>query len=73
MLILATVGYYGVDPANMLFKAWQFREEMKAQAGFAPTINNEAIRRRLNRKIETLGLPSTARSNLSIRRILRPR
>jgi hypothetical protein len=73
VLVLATVGYYGLEPGSMLFKTWQLREEMKAQAGFAPSIDNAAIRRRLNRKIENLGLPPAVRSNLEIRRTLRPR
>ena len=73
VLILATLGYYGLDPANLLFKTWQLKQEMKAQAGFAPSINDEAIRRRLNRKIESLDLPTAARANLRIRRTFRPR
>ena len=73
LMILATVVYYGLDPGNTLFKSWQLKEEMKAQAGFAPSIDNAAIRRRLTRKIETLGLPPDAISNLEIRRTFRPR
>jgi hypothetical protein len=73
LLLLATVVYYGLEPANMLFKTWQLKEEMKVQAGFATSIDDAAIRRRLARKIESLELPTEARSNISIRRTLRPR
>ena len=73
LLILATLGYYGLDPGNMLFKSWQLEQEMKAQAGFAPSIDNAAIRRRLLRKIQSLELPDEARANLRIRRTFRPR
>jgi hypothetical protein len=60
-------------PANMLFKTWQLKKEMKSQAGFARSIDDAAIRRRLVRKIESLELPTAARSNVAIRRILSPR
>jgi hypothetical protein len=73
LLILATILYYGNEPASASFKAWQLKQEMKAQAGFAPSIDDAAIRRRLARKIESLEIPSAARANLSIRRTLRPR
>ncbi len=73
LLLLAIVVYYGMEPANLLFKTWQLKEEMKAQAGFATSIDNAAIRRRLARKIENLELPADASSNVRIRRTLRPR
>lgn len=73
LLIAATVAYYGVDLGAILFDRWQLIEEMKAQAGFAPSIDNGAIERRLYRKIEDLDLPNHARVNLRIRRMLRPR
>lgn len=73
LLIAATVGYYGVDMGSILFDRWQMIEEMKAQAGFAPSIDDAAIQRRIHRKIEDLGLPNHARVNLRIRRTMRPR
>jgi hypothetical protein len=73
LLILVAAGYYGVDIGVTFFKRWQLVEEIKAQAGFAPSIDDDAIRRRLTRKIESLGLPKEARQNLRIRRTLRPR
>ena len=73
LLILATVVYYGMEPANILFKTWQLKEEMEAQAGFATSIDDAAIRRRLARKVENLELPAAARANIRIRRTLRPR
>ena len=73
LLIAATVGYYGVDMGSILFDRWQMIEEMKAQAGFAPSIDDAAIQRRIHRKIEDLGLPNHARLNLRIRRTMRPR
>lgn len=73
LLIAATVVYYGVDLGAVFFDRWQLLEEMKAQAGFAPSIDDGAIQRRLHRKIEDIGLPNNARANLRIRRTMRPR
>ncbi len=73
LLIAATVGYYGVDLGAIFFDRWQLKKEMEAQAGFAPSIDDGAIQRRLYRKIEDLELPSHARVNLRIRRTMRPR
>ena len=73
LLIVATVGYYGVDIGAIFLKRWQLVEEMKAQAGFAPSIDDAAIQRRLRRKIVDLDLPANARTNLRIRRTMRPR
>jgi hypothetical protein len=73
LLLVATAGYYGADIGAVFFDRWQLIEEMKAQAGFAPSIDDAAIQRRLHRKMEELELPRHARSNLRIRRTLRPR
>jgi len=73
LLIVAAVAYYGVGLGTTLLVRWQLMQEMKAQAGYAPSIDDVAIRRRLERKIGNLGLPAHARSNLRIRRTLRPR
>ena len=73
LLILATIGYYGMDIGTIYFNRWQLMAEMKAQAGFAPSIDDAAIRRRLVRKIVDLDLPGNARTNLRIRRSMRPR
>ena len=73
LLVVATAGYYGVDVGTIFFHRWQLIEEMEAQAGFAPSIDDAAIQRRLLRKIENLDLPSHARANLRIRRTMRPR
>ncbi len=73
ILLVAAIGYYGFDAGTVFLKRWQLKDEMNVQAGFAPSIDDAAIRRRLNRKIESLELPDGARSNLRIRRTLRPR
>ncbi len=73
LVILATLAYYGFDIGSVYLQRWQLKQEMKAQAGYAPSIDDNAIRRRLNRKIEELGLPEEAREELRIRRTLRPR
>lgn len=73
ILLVAAIGYYGVDAGTIFLKRWQLIDEMNVQAGFAPSIDDAAIRRRLNRKIESLELPEGARQNLRIRRTLRPR
>jgi len=73
LLILAVAGYYSVDAGSIVIKRWRLADEMRAQAGFAPSIDDAAIRRRLYRRIESLDLPDEARSNLRIRRTIRPR
>ena len=62
-----------MDVGTIFLKRWQLIEEMKAQAGFAPSIDDAAIQRRLHREIEDLDLPASARVNLRIRRSMRPR
>ncbi len=73
LVILVTIAYYGFDIGGVYLQRWQLKQEMKAQAGYAPSIDDNAIRRRLNRKIEELRLPEEAREELKIRRTLRPR
>lgn len=73
LLIVAAVAYYGVDIGAIYFDRWQLMQEMKAQAGFAPSIDDAAIQRRMFRKIDDLGLPNQARASLRIRRTMRPR
>ncbi len=73
LMILTVIGYYGVDLGTIFLKRWQLKDEMQVQAGFAPSIDDAAVRRRLARKIETLELPDAARSNLRIRRTMQPR
>ena len=73
LLVAAAAAYYGVGVGGVYVKQWQFKEEMKAQAGYAPSIDDEAIRRRLARKIEELGLPNRALRQLRVRRTMTPR
>ena len=72
-LLLLVVGlYYGIPIGTVYVNYWRFREEMKTQARLAPSIDNAAIRRRLQSKVEQLGLPNEAKQ-ITIRRTLRPR
>lgn len=73
LLVLAFVGYYGVQGGSIYFNYWQLRDEMRSQARFAPSIDDPTIQRRLVRKIRDLGLPDEAVRHLSIRRLARPR
>lgn len=72
LLIMIVVGYYGFGIGEVYYKYWRLKDEMRAQARLAPGIDDDTIRRRLQRKVEELELPEEAR-RLRIRRTARPR
>ncbi len=72
VLLVVAVAYFGVPLAGMYIRYYRFENEMQTQARFAPSIDDDTIRRRLLQKIDELGLPVEAR-RIRIRRITRPR
>lgn len=73
LLIAAFIGYYGVTIGGVYLQYWRLEEEMRSQARLAPSIDDQAIQRRLLRKMDELNIPDEARRRLSIRRLARPR
>jgi hypothetical protein len=72
VLVLVAAVYFGLPIAGSYVRYYRMEDEMQTQARFAPSIDDNAIRRRLLQKIDELGLPDQAR-RLRIRRITRPR
>ncbi len=72
LLLLILVAYYGFGIGQVYYKYWRLKDEMRTQARLAPGIDDDTIRRRLQRKVEELQLPEEAR-RLRIRRTVRPR
>jgi len=68
LLIAAAVGYYGHGLGFSYIAYNRMSEEMQTQAGFAPALDDGAIRRRLIAKAEELDLPEDAK-RITIRRL----
>ena len=73
LVLFAGVGYYGFDWGKVYFKYWSIREAMRSQASMASGRDDATIHRRILVKIDNLGLPAEAKSNIRIRRRNRPR
>lgn len=72
LLTAAVVAYLGVEVGTVYLPYLRLKDAMKTQAQFAPSIDDDTIRRRLLRTVEELDLPEGARQ-ISIRRTARPR
>lgn len=72
LLIVVAVAYFGVPIAGTYIRYYRFKNEMQTQARFAPSIDDNTIRRRLFLAIDELGIPETAK-RMRIRRTSRPR
>jgi len=72
LLVLAVVGYFGLQVGTVYWHRYQLWDEMNTQASFAGQIADAAIRRRLIQRVEQLGLPAEAR-RVRITREARPR
>jgi hypothetical protein len=72
LLLVAVVGYYGVQFGASQVRYWRMKDAMQSEARFAPNISDEVIRRRLTRTAQDLGLPPEAQ-RFRIRRFARPR
>ena len=71
LVVVATV-YFGLPIAGTYIRYFRFKNEMQTQARFAPSIDDDTIRRRLFQTVDDLGVPDTAK-RIQIRRTSRPR
>lgn len=72
ILVVAFVAYYGINFGGTYIRYYKMLDAMKTEARFAPSIENDAIRRRLRNRANELSLPESA-FNFQIRRKSRPR
>lgn len=57
-LFLLVAGlYYGIKFFEVKYRFYQMQDEVRNDATFAPTLDDQVIRRRLVAKADTLGLP----------------
>ena len=52
--------YYGINIGEVYIRYYQLQEEMRSAARLAPSLTDDVIRRRLNDKVDDLGLPAEA-------------
>ncbi len=71
VLVLVTVGYFGIEVGTIYARKWRMEDEVRTQAAFATNLTDDAIRRRLLNRVDQLDLPPEARQ-ISIRRTVRP-
>ena len=72
LLILVAGIYYGIHLGEPWLRYYRLLDEMRVSARLAPTLNDGVIRRRLEAKVEELGLPVEAKK-FQITRTGRPR
>lgn len=62
LVILVAGVYYGIHLGQPWVRYYQLLDEMRGSARLAPTLSDGVIRRRLEAKVEELGLPPEALS-----------
>lgn len=72
ILVVAFVAYYGINFGGSYLRYYKMLDAMKSEARLAPSLENDAIRRRLRNRANELSLPEAA-FNFQIRRKSRPR
>jgi len=60
LLLLAAGVYYGIHLGEPWVRYYRLLDEMRGSARLAPTLSDGVIRRRLEAKVEELGLPPEA-------------
>ena len=73
LLVLVAGLYYGVKIGAVFFHYKRLAYEMGTQARLASALDNGTIQRRIAAKIEEIGLPEEASTNLEITRSASPR
>lgn len=63
--------YYGVHIGQVYVRYYQLLDEMKSQAGMAPSLTDDVIKRRVVERVDELGLPEEA-AKVSVTRTARP-
>ncbi|HTG83520.1 MAG TPA: hypothetical protein VL853_01870, partial [Gemmatimonadales bacterium] len=71
VLFVAAI-YYGINIGKPWFRYYQLLDEMRSAARLAPTLSDAVIRRRLDEKVDELGLPAEA-TKFQITRSGKPR
>lgn len=71
ILLIAVIGYYGVNIGSVYLRYYQMKDAMLTEAQLGPSITDDVIRRRLQTKADELGLPRDAQ-RFRIRRRSRP-
>ena len=61
LLVVVVALYYGINIGEVYYRFYQMQEEMTSQARMAPGLSDGVIRRRLQVKAESIGLPPEAR------------
>ena len=61
LVILVAGVYYGIHFGQPWIRYYQLLDEMRVSARLAPTLSDGVIRRRLEAKVDELGLPADAR------------
>ena len=72
-LIVAAAFYFGGPVLTSYMDFVRIEDKMNEQARFAPSLTDDAIRRRILEEMDVLGLPNQARQTLVIRRSNSPR
>lgn len=67
MLVVAAIGYFGVNVGGPFLRYYQFRDAMQQEARFAERKDNAAIITTLRMKADSLDLP-TAAQRINVRR-----
>jgi hypothetical protein len=67
LLVLAAVGYFALQVGEPAWRYYVYEDALRQEARFAGTRTDDAIRRHLVSKADSLGLPPAAR-NLRIER-----
>jgi hypothetical protein len=62
MLIVAAVLYFGVNIADVYWRAYEFKDDMRQQVEFAKNVSNDSILSHLRAAADSLGLPDDAQA-----------
>ena len=60
LLLVAVVGYFGVNIGEAYFRFYQFQDAMRQEVRFAARNSDAAILRHLRAQVDSLGLPEAA-------------
>ena len=60
LLIVAAVGYFGVNAGEVYFRFYQYQDAMKQEVRFAAHNSDAVILRHLRAQVDSLGLPEAA-------------
>lgn len=67
LLVFAAILYFGVNIGQVYWRYYEYVDDMKQEARFAPANTNDKILTRLRARADSLGLPEDAKG-IAIRR-----